>query len=41
MITLVTNYIGQAYGSQAMEAVQRVARPVLAGAAVPDNEVTR
>jgi 4-carboxymuconolactone decarboxylase len=25
MMTLVTNYIGQAYGSQAMEAVERVA----------------
>ena len=25
MMTLVTNYIGQAYGSQAMQAVQRVA----------------
>jgi hypothetical protein len=27
MMTLVTNYIGQARGSQAMEAVQRVAGP--------------
>jgi len=27
MMTLVTNYLGQAYGSQAMEAVQRVAGP--------------
>jgi 4-carboxymuconolactone decarboxylase len=27
MMTLVTNYIGQAYGSQAMEAVQRVSGP--------------
>jgi 4-carboxymuconolactone decarboxylase len=27
MMTLVTSYIGQAYGSQAMEAVQRVAGP--------------
>jgi hypothetical protein len=27
MMTLVTNYVGQARGSQAMEAVQRVAGP--------------
>jgi 4-carboxymuconolactone decarboxylase len=27
MMTLVTNYLGQGYGSQAMEAVQRVAGP--------------
>ena len=27
MMTLVTNYVGQAHGSQAMEAVERVAGP--------------
>jgi hypothetical protein len=32
MMVLVTNYVGQARGSQAMEAVQRVAGP---GSAVP------
>jgi 4-carboxymuconolactone decarboxylase len=39
MMTLLTNYIGQAYGSQAMEAVQRVAGPG-SPAAFLDNEVT-
>ena len=35
MMTLVTNYIGQAYGSQAMEAVQRVADR---GSAAPSQD---
>ena len=39
MMTLLTNYIGQAYGSQAMEAVQRVAGPGLADG-ILDSEVT-
>jgi 4-carboxymuconolactone decarboxylase len=39
LMTLVTNYIGQAYGSQAMEAVQRVAGPG-SPAAFLDSEVT-
>lgn len=39
MMTLLTNYIGQAYGSQAMEAVQRVAGPG-SPAAFLDSEVT-
>jgi 4-carboxymuconolactone decarboxylase len=35
MMTLLTNYIGQAYGSQAMEAVQRVAGR---GSAAPSQD---
>lgn len=38
MMTLVTSYIGQAYGSQAMEAVQRVAGPGSPTPTVPDDK---
>ncbi|HET7016167.1 MAG TPA: carboxymuconolactone decarboxylase family protein [Streptosporangiaceae bacterium] len=41
MMTLVTNYVGQARGSQAMESIQRIAgQATPASATVPDNEVT-
>ena len=38
MMTLVTNYVGQAYGSQALEAVQRVASPGSPTPQLPDDE---
>jgi alkylhydroperoxidase/carboxymuconolactone decarboxylase family protein YurZ len=43
LMTLMTNYIGYAHGSQAMEAVQRVAGPGTTGIdnTVIDNEVTQ